>query len=57
MAGLGGGEKKQAQVTASGGAKGLDPEKDSKGGPNPAPVAVKIAATDVAAFKKEGGLS
>jgi beta-barrel assembly-enhancing protease len=57
MAGLGGGEKKQAQVTASGGAKGLDPEKDSKGGPNPAPVPVKIAATEVAAFKKEGGLS
>ena len=31
-----GGEKKQAQVTASGGARGVDPEKDSKGGPNPA---------------------
>ncbi|HUQ88451.1 MAG TPA: M48 family metalloprotease [Vicinamibacterales bacterium] len=52
-----GGEKKQAQVTASGGARGVDPEKDSKGGPNPAIVAVKIAATEVAAFKKEGGLS
>ena len=51
-----GGEKKQAQVTASGGARGVDPEKDSKGGPNPAIVAVKIAATDVAAFRKEGGL-
>ena len=52
----GGGEKKQAQVTASGGARGVDPEKDSKGGPNPAIVAVKIAAADVAAFRKEGGL-
>ena len=52
-----GGESKQAQVTASGGARGVDPEKDSKGGPNPALVAVKIAPTDVAAFKKEGGLS
>ena len=31
----GGGEKKQAQVTASGGARGVDPEKDSKGGSNP----------------------
>ena len=51
-----GGEKKQAQVTASGGARGVDPEKDSKGGSNPAIVAVKIAAADVAAFKKEGGL-
>lgn len=51
-----GGEKKQAQVTASGGARGVDPEKDSKGGSNPAIVAVKIAAADVTAFKKEGGL-
>ena len=51
-----GGEKKQAQVTASGGARGVDPEKDSKGGPNPAIVVVKVAAADVAAFKKEGGL-
>ncbi len=52
----GGGEKKQAQVTASGGARGVDPEKDSRGGSNPALVPVKIAAADVAAFKKEGGL-
>lgn len=52
----GGGEKKQAQVTASGGARGVDPEKDSKGGPNPAVVVVTIAAADIAAFRKEGGL-
>jgi len=52
----GGGEKKSAQVTASGGARGVDPEKDSKGGSNPKVVPVKIAAADVAAFKKEGGL-
>ena len=52
----GGGEKPQAQVMASGGARGVDPEKDSKGGPNPAVVAVKIAAADMAAFRKEGGL-
>lgn len=51
-----GGESKQAQVTASGGARGVDPEKDSKGGSNPAVVLVRIAAADVAAFKKEGGL-
>jgi beta-barrel assembly-enhancing protease len=51
-----GGEKTQAQVTASGGARGVDPEKDSKGGSNPAVVTVRIAAADVAAFKKEGGL-
>lgn len=53
----GGGESKQAQVTASGGARGVDPEKDSKGGSNPAIVAVKIGPSDLAAFKKEGGLS
>ena len=52
----GGGEKKQAQVTASGGARGVDPEKDSKGGPNPKIVPVKIVAADLAAFKKQGGL-
>ncbi len=52
-----GGEKKQASVTASGGARGVDPEKDSKGGSNPALVAVRVAPADVAAFKKEGGLS
>jgi predicted Zn-dependent protease len=56
MVPTGGGEKKQAQVTASGGARGVDPEKDSKGGSNPALVAVKVAAADIAAFKKEGGL-
>jgi hypothetical protein len=53
----GGGESKQAQVTASGGARGVDKEKLAPGGPNKEPVAVKIAATEVAAFKKEGGLS
>ena len=53
----GGGEKKSAQVTASAAARGVDPERDAKGGSNPTPVAVKITAADLAAFKKEGGLS
>jgi predicted Zn-dependent protease len=54
----GGGEQKQAQVLASGGGRGGVPnEKDAKGGDNPSIVAVKIAAADVAAFRKEGGLS
>jgi beta-barrel assembly-enhancing protease len=52
----GGGEKKQAQVTASGGARGVDPEKDSKGGSNPKLVPVKLLAAELTAFKKEGGL-
>jgi predicted Zn-dependent protease len=52
----GGGEKQQAQVTGSGSARGVDPEKDSTGGGNPNVVPVKLAAADIAAFKKEGGL-
>jgi beta-barrel assembly-enhancing protease len=56
MVATGGGEKKQAQVTASGGARGVDPEKDSKGGPNPKIVPVTISASNIAAFKKVGGL-
>jgi hypothetical protein len=52
----GGGEKQQAQVTGSGSARGVDPEKDARGGGNPKPVAVKVAAADIATFKKEGGL-
>jgi predicted Zn-dependent protease len=53
----GGGEKKSAQVSASGGARGVDPERDAQGGSNPKPVPVKITAADVTAFKKEGGLT
>jgi predicted Zn-dependent protease len=53
----GGGEKKSAQVTASAAARGVDPERDAKGGPNPKPVPVKLTAGDIAAFKKEGGLA
>ena len=53
----GGGEKKSAQVTASAAARGVDPERDARGGSNPKPVAVKITAADVTAFKKEGGLA
>lgn len=56
MVPTGGGEKQQAQVTGSGSGRGVDPEKDSVGGSNPKPVPVKLAAADIAAFKKEGGL-
>ena len=52
----GGNENKQANVTASGGARGVDPEKDSKGGENSELVVVTLAAADIAAFKKAGGL-
>jgi len=53
----GGGEKKSAQVTASAAARGVDPERDAKGGTSPKPVVVKITAAELAAFKKEGGLT
>ena len=53
----GGSETKSAQVVGSGGARGLDPEKDAKGGANPAVVAVKVSPADIQAFKKAGGLS
>jgi Zn-dependent protease with chaperone function len=52
----GGGEKKSAQASASGGSRGLDPERDAVGGKNPKPVPVTLVAADYAAFKTEGGL-
>jgi beta-barrel assembly-enhancing protease len=52
----GGSEQKTAQVSASGGTRGVDPERNAKGGSNPKPVAVTITAADLTAFKKEGGL-
>lgn len=45
-------EKQSTQVSASGGARGLEPDKDAKGGPNPAMVKVAVSAADVATFKK-----
>jgi predicted Zn-dependent protease len=53
----GGNEQKSTQVAASGGTRGVDPERDAKGGANPQLVPVRITAADLAAFKKEGGLS
>jgi predicted Zn-dependent protease len=54
---LGGGEKKSGQTVASGGARGLDPEVDAKGGPNPAVVGVSVSRADIEAFRKEGKLA
>jgi predicted Zn-dependent protease len=56
LAKAGGGESKSAQVVGSGGARGLDPEKDAKGGSNPAVVAVTVTPADLEAFRKAGGL-
>ncbi len=52
----GGSEKRSAEVTASGGSRGVDSEREAKGGANSNPVAVRVTAADIAAFKKEGGL-
>jgi Zn-dependent protease with chaperone function len=50
--GGGGGEKQSAQVSASAGARGVAPDRDAKGGSNPALVATSVTAADIAEFKK-----
>ena len=57
LMGGGGEEKKSAQVVGSGGSRGVDTERNAKGGANPAVVAVKLAPADIDEFKKEGGLA
>jgi beta-barrel assembly-enhancing protease len=58
LANIGGGTKKESDVAASQGARGVgDPEVTAKGGSNPNAVVVKVTAADVEAFKKEGKLS
>jgi predicted Zn-dependent protease len=45
-------EKPSAQVSASGGARGVGPDRAAKGGPNPNPVKVTVSAADLSAFRK-----
>jgi predicted Zn-dependent protease len=45
-------ENKSAQVSASGGARGLGPDRAAKGGSNPALVTVTVTEAEIAAFKK-----
>jgi hypothetical protein len=45
-------EKQTAQVSASGGARGVGPDRDAKGGGNPAVVKVAVTAAEIEAFKK-----
>jgi predicted Zn-dependent protease len=47
-----GAEQQTAQVSASGGSRGVGPDRAAKGGDNPAPVKVTVSASEVAAFKK-----
>jgi predicted Zn-dependent protease len=51
-----GSEKESAEVTGSGASRGVDTERNAKGGSNPAPVTVKVTAAEISAFKKEGKL-
>lgn len=52
----GGSEKKSAEVTGSGASRGVDTERNAKGGAVSTLVSVTIRPADVAAFKKEGNL-
>jgi predicted Zn-dependent protease len=49
-------EKKSAEVTGSGASRGVDTERNAKGGPVATLVLVGVTPSDVAAFKKEGSL-
>lgn len=52
-----GGEKASAETTGSSAARGVDTERNAKGGSNPKIVPVTVAAGDLTAFKKEGKLN
>ncbi len=45
-------EKQSQQVAASGGARGVGPDRLAKGGENPQPVKVAISPAEIAAFKR-----
>jgi beta-barrel assembly-enhancing protease len=52
----GGSEKESAEVTGSAASRGVDTERNAKGGPVKTLVQVNVTAADLAAFKKEGNL-
>jgi hypothetical protein len=52
----GGEEKKSAQVTGSGGSRGVDTERGAPGGGNPAIVVVALTPAEIEQFKKDGKL-
>jgi predicted Zn-dependent protease len=49
-------EKKSAEVTGSAASRGVDTERNAKGGPVKTIVAVKVTPADLDAFRKEGNL-
>jgi Putative Zn-dependent protease, contains TPR repeats len=59
LMGGGGGstEQKSAETMGSQAGRGVDVERDAKGGSNPAMVTVKVTPAEITAFKKDGKLS
>lgn len=53
----GGGEQKSAEVTGSGASRGVDTERNAKGGAVSKPVPVTVTPPEIAAFRREGSLS
>jgi beta-barrel assembly-enhancing protease len=51
-----GSESKSAEVTGSGASRGVDTERNAKGGSNPTLVVVNVQRADIEAFKKDGNL-
>lgn len=49
-------EKKSAEVTGSAASRGVDRERNARGGPVSTPVPVAVSAADIERFRKEGGL-
>jgi predicted Zn-dependent protease len=52
----GGTDKKSAEVTGSAASRGVDAERNAKGGPVKTMVAVKVSPPELEAFRKEGNL-
>ncbi len=52
-----GGEKQASETTGSSAARGVDTERNAKGGGNPNLVPVTLTAADLTAFKKDGKLN
>ena len=52
----GGSEKKSAEVTGSGASRGVDTERNAKGGSVPTIVVVQLSPADIDAFRKQGKL-
>jgi predicted Zn-dependent protease len=51
-----GGQKQASATTGSSAARGVDTERNAKGGSNPKMVPVTVTAADLTAFKKDGNL-